>query len=66
MFDPKNIKWKDFLTSGIPFPVPWGQDEIESLSDGYFYDISSNIFMLFIFKGNLEICLFGLLMHTKD
>lgn len=30
--DPKYIKWKDFLTPGIPVPTPWHKAKFDSLS----------------------------------
>ncbi len=30
--DPKNIKWKEYLSPGIDIPTPWNKDEYEELT----------------------------------
>jgi hypothetical protein len=32
--DPKNPKWKDLLTPGVPLPTPWAKEEFESYEKG--------------------------------
>jgi hypothetical protein len=32
LLDPKDLKWKDLLTPGVPIPTPWPKEEFEKLS----------------------------------
>ena len=32
LLDPKDLKWKDLLTPGIPIPTPWPKEAFEKLS----------------------------------
>ncbi len=32
LLDPKNLKWKDLVTPGLPIPTPWGQEHYDSLN----------------------------------
>ncbi|MEP6995475.1 MAG: IgA Peptidase M64 [Acidobacteriota bacterium] len=32
LLDPKELKWKDLLTPGVPIPTPWPQEEFEKTS----------------------------------
>lgn len=35
LFDPKNVKWKDVLTSGIEIPTPWEKEEFDKMDSAY-------------------------------
>lgn len=32
LLDPRNLKWKSFVTPGVPIPTPWGQERYDSLN----------------------------------
>jgi len=35
LLDPKNVKWKDLLTPGIPIPTPWEKEEFDKSDLAY-------------------------------
>ncbi|MGB9764965.1 MAG: M64 family metallopeptidase [Candidatus Saccharicenans sp.] len=35
LLDPKNLKWKDLISPGIPIPTPWEKEEFDRLDMAY-------------------------------
>ena len=35
LLDPKNLKWKDWVTPGIKIPTPWEKEEFDRMDEAY-------------------------------